>query len=438
MKEIAAPSSVFGAGAPGTRDLTTQYRYDVGGRVSRRIDANRMSTWHVYDAAGQLTHTISALGEVSESRYDAVGRLVYRRRCVDPLGREHGRRLRRHCRCGFVLPPATANDQRDYVVYDNDGRARFTLTTTGSSGWTISENRHDANGNVIEARRYDKFLPNARVAASIPPARPGITVSEIQRRTQCHAGVPATTRQATLAGVQRTRFAYDANNRLRFTVDPSGSIEESVYDAAGNVVSTIRFASRPTLDGTHRKCDQRRGRPQRCRQSVTHSCLRRRSIDCVTRSMRSARSVRGVRRTGQRRQNRALGHPPEADAVHRKRDRRGAGGRAGQRRRSSRASSTTPAIACASPSMRWARSARTCTTRSETSSSPRASPAAPPRGFPRSPRARSMRRSTRCAATSTTRSPVSPTTRATACASRSMRSARSAKSVYDATWATWW
>src|SRR5262249_29145169 len=52
---------------------------------------------------------------------------------------------------------------------------------------------------------------------------------------------------STLASVQRTRFAFDANNRLRFTVDPSGSIMESIYDAAGNVVSTIRFADRPTL-----------------------------------------------------------------------------------------------------------------------------------------------------------------------------------------------
>ena len=98
VKEIAAPSSVFGAGAPGTRDLTTQYRYDAGGRVSRRIDANRQSTWYVYDAAGQLTHTISALGEVSESKYDAVGRLVYSRRCAQSSEREHGCRLRRCCR----------------------------------------------------------------------------------------------------------------------------------------------------------------------------------------------------------------------------------------------------------------------------------------------------------------------------------------------------
>jgi YD repeat-containing protein len=245
VKEIAAPSSVFGAGAPGTRDLTTQYRYDAGGRVSRRIDANRQSTWYVYDAAGQLTHTISALGEVSESKYDAAGRMVYSRRYFNRLsastvvafGDVVGT---------FAAPATDANDQANYVVYDNDGRGRFKLNATGSSGWVISENRYDANGNVIEARSYDKFLPNSRIAAIDSVNSSGITLSEIQGELTTTLNYSDTT-PSTLAGVQRTRFAYDANNRLRFTVDASGSVTEGVYDAVGNVVSTIRFADRPTL-----------------------------------------------------------------------------------------------------------------------------------------------------------------------------------------------
>ena len=98
VKEIGAPSAVFGAGTPATRDLTTQSRYDAAGHVSRRIDANGQSTWYVYDAAGQLTHTISALGEVSETRYDTVGRLVFSRRYLNRFERDDGGRLRRCCR----------------------------------------------------------------------------------------------------------------------------------------------------------------------------------------------------------------------------------------------------------------------------------------------------------------------------------------------------
>ena len=185
------------------------------------------------------------VGEVSESTYDAVGRLVSSRRCAARLGPSTVAAFGDIVGI-FVPPPANANDQLNYVVYDNDGRARFTLKATGSSGWTISENRYDANGNIIEVRRYDKFLPNARVAAIDSVSSPGITLPEIQNELSTTLSYSDNT-PSTLASVQRTRFAYDANNRLRFTVDPLGSIVESVYDAAGKEVSTIRFAARPTL-----------------------------------------------------------------------------------------------------------------------------------------------------------------------------------------------
>src|SRR3546814_6848890 len=46
---------------------------------------------------------------------------------------------------------------------------------------------------------------------------------------------------------QLTRLVYDAADRLRFTIDATGALSESTYDAAGNVVATTRFARRPTL-----------------------------------------------------------------------------------------------------------------------------------------------------------------------------------------------
>jgi YD repeat-containing protein len=149
-KEIAAPASVFGAGAPGTREFTTQYRYDASGRLARRIDANGQSTWQVYDAVGQLIHSISALGEVSESRYDAAGRLVYSHRYLN--------RLTPGAVAGFgdvvtvmEAPTATPNDRRSHVVYDGDGQARFILKATGGGGgWVVGENRYDASGNSVE------------------------------------------------------------------------------------------------------------------------------------------------------------------------------------------------------------------------------------------------------------------------------------------------
>src|SRR5262249_28622842 len=77
MQAIVAPSSEQrpGAGSPNTRNLTTSYRYDSAGHLSRKIDANGFSTWYIYDTAGELRFTIDALGDVIENIYDPNSRL---------------------------------------------------------------------------------------------------------------------------------------------------------------------------------------------------------------------------------------------------------------------------------------------------------------------------------------------------------------------------
>lgn len=258
VKEIVAPSAVFGAGSARTRDLTTEYRYDSAGRVSRRIDANGQSTWFVYDDAGQLRQTINAMGAVSENAYDLNGRVVQTRRYVTPI---YATTL-----AGFgdvvsaVTPTLSLGDQRTYLVYDNDGRQRFTVQAdsvdpiTAVKHWTVSENIFDANGNVIETRRYDQFVneTDANPAKTINPTAPGFTVAQIATVLtalgyQDKELGSSTTDETTLAKIQRTRFAYDKNNRLRFTVDALGSVSERVYDNAGNVITSVRYAEMPTL-----------------------------------------------------------------------------------------------------------------------------------------------------------------------------------------------
>src|SRR3546814_2582855 len=72
VKEIAAPSSVFGTGPSGTRDLATQYRYDAAGRLTRVLDANGPSAWLVHDVAGHRVYAIPALGGGSDGRHAAA------------------------------------------------------------------------------------------------------------------------------------------------------------------------------------------------------------------------------------------------------------------------------------------------------------------------------------------------------------------------------
>jgi YD repeat-containing protein len=243
VKEIVAPSAVFGPGSPNARDLTTEYRYDAAGRPSCTIHPDGSSTWYVYDAADQQIQTINAIGEVSESVYDATGRVAQSRRYFNRLSAADLAKLGDSISAP-VAPQVNTNDQRSYFVYDNDGRQRYTLQAFISTSWTIAENRFDANGNIVETRRYDKFLPEARLNAIDTSASPGISVAETQAELITLGYSDA---DSALAKTQRTRFAYDANNRLRFTVDALGSVIESVYDPAGQLVSSVRYATRPIL-----------------------------------------------------------------------------------------------------------------------------------------------------------------------------------------------
>jgi YD repeat-containing protein len=243
VKEIVAPTDAFGAGSVRERDLTTEYRYDAAGRLSRVIDAQGQSTWYIYDAAGQRTHTINAEGEVSQSWYDANGRLTQSRQYLN--------RLDASLLAGLgdvvadVLVTADAADRRSYAVYDNDGRQRYSLQVADAQGhWLIAESRYDDNGNLTEARRYDKYLAQARLDEIDSTTSPGITDEEIAVELR---SLGYDDSEATLADVQRTRFAYDADNRLRFTVDALGSVSANVYDDAGQVVARVRYAVRPAL-----------------------------------------------------------------------------------------------------------------------------------------------------------------------------------------------
>jgi YD repeat-containing protein len=242
--EIVAPSAEFGAGAAGTRDLATRYAYDLAGRVSRRVDAGGNSSWFVYDAAGQLTQTVNALGEVTETRYDAAGRVAHTRQYLNRLPpatlATFGDRLG-----GPVSPAPHAYDHRAFQVYDADGRLRFTVQADIDTQWTINEHRYDANGNRIETRRYDKTLLEDRVNAMDSAASPGVSVAEVRAELATLGYDDANV--ATLSRIQVTRFAYDALNRLRFSVDALGSVTQTDHDAAGLVTGVVRFSTRPAL-----------------------------------------------------------------------------------------------------------------------------------------------------------------------------------------------
>jgi YD repeat-containing protein len=104
-------------------------------------------------------------------------------------------------------------------VYDAAGRRTFSVDALG----TVSKYRYDAAGRLLETIRYAN-----RIAATTAMTEAGV------------AGALT----ADAAFDRPSRYVYDAEGKLRFTVDALGGVVENIYDAAGRVARTIAYDTR--------------------------------------------------------------------------------------------------------------------------------------------------------------------------------------------------
>jgi len=218
----------------------TQNIYDAKGNVVKRIaytellsaaalntlaaDSNALpapssvfkATNYVYDAGNRLVFTIDALGSVVETRYDASGHVtetLQYAKALDPL--QLGNPVTVAAVAALVAPDG-ATASRAFQRYDDNGRLVWSIDATGGATTLV----YDASGNVIERSTYSMALDAA-------------TISKLD--------VDPSFRPAPAGQSFTTRFVYDGANRLLFTIDPLGAVEEKRYDANGNVVQTLRY-----------------------------------------------------------------------------------------------------------------------------------------------------------------------------------------------------
>ncbi|MES9948135.1 MAG: calcium-binding protein, partial [Candidatus Thiodiazotropha sp.] len=202
--------------------LTDSYVYDADGRVVASLDANGNATRFVYDAAGQERYRIDAAGGVTELRYDAAGRMIETIQYVQEIELPEGDYQIGEEQLLSVLQSDATLDRHDYRILDGDGRLVYSLNALGE----VTENRYDGNGRVIEQIRYDQAIS----------VNPGMSVADVA------------TALATLGysdtewfDAQRSHTVYDALDRVRFSIDAQGYVQEHRYDLNGNRVRTVQY-----------------------------------------------------------------------------------------------------------------------------------------------------------------------------------------------------
>jgi YD repeat-containing protein len=269
---------------PNGLNLTRTYAYDKNNNVFRDTDANGNVRRYVYDADDRLVYTLDALGNLSRIDYDAEGRVIKtvayatpiniaglspaptlaeiasrivaaptldstEHRVLDKDGRlaatvnglgevvrfsydANGKVVERVAYANRVslgswtpgtLPaPAAdaAHDQSARFVYDQLGRAIYTVDGTGA----VVQQSYDGNGNVLERIAYASPIPvgTATTAAAIANAVAAI---------------------ANPARDAHDRFVYDRANRLTWHADGAGAVAQQVYDKNGNLLKQIQYAT---------------------------------------------------------------------------------------------------------------------------------------------------------------------------------------------------
>ena len=203
-------------------DKTQTQRSDSAYTFRGQVD--RVTSYTAVDAQGN--GILDGTEAITQFVYDEHGNLL---QTIDPRG------------------TATATDSTDYVTaytYDGLGRVLTTSQWVDSSTTVTSTSSYDDAGN-----RMTTTLANGLATTSVYDAR-GLLASQSQADTTQALG--------------STSYHYDAEGKLRYTIDPvgndsyllydaadrpvmaidaTGSVAETVYDANGNVIQTIAYAA---------------------------------------------------------------------------------------------------------------------------------------------------------------------------------------------------
>lgn len=279
--------------------LRTDYTYDANDNLIARRGYGGEARF-VYDTANRLRYSVNASGGVVETRHDANGRVVAERayaRALDlsafPYELPDETTFE-----ALIMAQSLRDDARDnvgYSVYDNDGRLRLKINGAGE----VVEVIYDVAGRTSAEKGYvqrltltqtirDALSAGALSASAVLAQLPtSVQVDAITRyfhdavgrliftvnsvggmtrmwydaagriekvRSYVKPANVATLATATIAsldaqidsafGFEGENRIYDSVGRLRYQISADGTLRETRYDAAGNVVVSLRYAQR--------------------------------------------------------------------------------------------------------------------------------------------------------------------------------------------------
>jgi YD repeat-containing protein len=184
-----------------------------------------MWAWKVYDKEGRVLETIDGTGHAVQYEYDASGRPVRTTTYFNPLTTAKLSGFKTTSPATLTLPSVnTAHDSVSRIFYDKSGRVVGTLDGEGY----LTKIDYDAAGRKVAETAFS--------SATVVANRTSGTFASL------------TTGLANATADRTTRYVYDGQGLLVFTIDPLNHVTEAVYptadaaDVNGMARQTIRYS----------------------------------------------------------------------------------------------------------------------------------------------------------------------------------------------------
>ncbi|WP_048438362.1 LysM peptidoglycan-binding domain-containing protein [Caenimonas sp. SL110] len=217
---------------------------------------HQLTTW-LRDGSGRVEGEIDAQGYLTRTTYDMAGRVLaqmrYENKVTAPFtpassvqtlvpvaGTQDRKTLFEYNQVGQLKKEI--DYQGTITTHDYDGMGNRTLTLRAVNTWQETRatlaNQYDERGRLICELTGEGYA--AMQLAATPAQAQAIAL----QHSRVHAYDDADRRTSTTdPNGQRTLYFYDADGRLTHTVNATGAVVESVYNALGDKTAGIRYAT---------------------------------------------------------------------------------------------------------------------------------------------------------------------------------------------------
>ncbi len=197
---------------------TVHYTYDGAGRLLSATDAAGNTTTTAYDGSGRSVTVTNAGGLATISTYDAGGMLL----SVSQFGDTTATTSYQYDANGNPAMVTDADGGQTFYVYDAQNRKVAEVDPTGD----VVSYAYDAAGNLVSQTRYATAIDISTLVSD----------GQVKALTLAMVVPASTEADATSWNV------YDADERLVATIDPSGTVTQTVYGLGGRVDEVVQYA----------------------------------------------------------------------------------------------------------------------------------------------------------------------------------------------------